>query len=303
MNAYDSQKTNNLVALHSLRGILNGIQADEELSEIELMYLSLWLQTHQAFGNSEWLKPLMDTVLQIKQLGQLSETDLTTLRKYENVIENEFNNGSTLNDGVNLLTSPLEHSVYLAELIGFLEAISVDSHLHALEITALEKWVKKHAKNLEHWSTQLLSEELERILEDGVITESERISLLDTCKTIIQKHREQQSHQYQWTTSFLEDTSKTVSFFNGLRICFAGDFISGSKTWVEGVAQRLGACIEHHINHKTDMLVIGYHQHEDWRLTQLELFIEKAVRLREQGYTIKIFNEQTWIEHITLLQE
>ena len=333
----NTNKDDNLhktLAIYGLRGILKGIQADEELSEMELTYLNLWLHSQESLSHDSDVDFLIKEVKGIKSRGHFSHNELERLLAAGKNI--------TQDKALPLATNALE----IQELMGFLGGIVADNHINPLEISQLQQWLKQNEHLSSHWATELLNQHLTEILADGIITIDEQQSLLETCQQLAKRHyypkhifpkdlspkhlspkhsdpnhsskhdfSENDSHptvlceQHStlWSTNFLEDhylegleDHSKLQIVSPQTLCFAGDFLSGTKSYVEAFAKRLGATVVHQVNHKVDLLIIGYHHHEDWRLTQLEQWIEKAVRLREKGHAIKIWNEQTWIENLTL---
>ncbi|MEH0695858.1 hypothetical protein [Vibrio owensii] len=120
--------------LLSLKGMLEGIPADSELKEVEVVFLDNWIK------------------------------DQTHIKKDGDILDLQDTIQDVLEDGV---------------MTGEVRDELTDS-----EIQTLQKLVDKEPSAHSHWAVKRIKEKVDAVLDDGVIEEHERESLLDDVKAV-----------------------------------------------------------------------------------------------------------------------
>ena len=83
------------------------------------------------------------------------------------------------------------------ELVGIIKGIGFDGVINEKEVNRLQKWTDKN-RNLAYDSDQIkLIKLVQSVLEDSIITEKERVSILDYCNKLLQYDGEDNAKIYE----------------------------------------------------------------------------------------------------------
>jgi hypothetical protein len=72
----------------------------------------------------------------------------------------------------------------IEQLLGIVEAMVADGHLHDLEIEFLKVWLAEHTEVARVWPGHAVSGAIETVLADGHVSEDERAYLMTTLKQL-----------------------------------------------------------------------------------------------------------------------
>ena len=163
-------------AISNLVGIINGINADGVINADEMLELSTWLDTAQAFHNHVLFKIVIELIEGILSDGVVDENERKKLERlsllFEGGEKNTFNIDQVL------------------VLQGILEGIIADQKLNLEEVKVLEEWLENSSIAEDHFACRELQEKIHKILEDGVITKEEEIELSELIDFIINPVKE-----------------------------------------------------------------------------------------------------------------
>lgn len=271
-------------AAYGLKGILQGVVADEKLNEQELLFLDVWLRSEEYLKRDGDAIDLLDLIGGIIEDGVITSDELMELNQ---LIDDVINYKE-----MNLLG----HECKVNELIGLLSGLIADNKINEAEIKALTHWLSDHSYISGIWPADIIIERLEAILEDGVITEEEKLDLIETIKQITGIRFQDSGIAHGMATEFFEDDVQAV-VHEGACFCFTGTFVSGTRKAVESCAKNKGASIKDDVSKSVHYLVIGTLASRDWRFTNHGRKIEKALKLKQAGHPITIITERTWIKY------
>ncbi len=272
-------------ALFGLKGILEGVVADQRLSEQELLFLDVWLRSQGEIAKDGDVVDLLDLTGDILRDGYITSEELDDLNQLiADIVEYRQLDHATVENRIN-------------ELLGLLTGIAADGVLNESEITMLCDWRDASAEMSAVWPAGVLITRLNEILKDGVITAEESADLLETIRQITGQRFEETGVAHGLSTEFLEDAIDALTH-QGQCFCFTGKFAVGPRTAVESTAQRLGATVRGDVTNDVTVLVIGSLASRDWRFSSHGRKIEKAVRLKEKGLPLVIVTERTWLQFV-----
>lgn len=268
-------------AICGLRGILLGIAADQELSERELLFLDVWLRSQAALRHDPDALELLSRIDGLLRERRISSSELSALNE-------------VIDDVIDFRRSPIEgEESQLTELLGLLCGIAADGILSDAEIEELRFWIRENANIIDVWPVYVIVQRINSMLADGLVTEEEREDLLLTIRRIINSRLEPEPGLL---TGFLEDPLEDLPRASA-KFCFAGEFVSGSRSALAAQARARGARVADTVDDKVDCLVIGSLAGRDWKHSGHGHDIERALRLKDEGCEIIIVSERTWLRH------
>ncbi len=271
-------------AVYGLKGILIGVTADKKLNEQELLFLDIWLRSHDELKDDGDVIDLLDLIGDILEDGVITNEELRELNDSINdIIQYKDLKGAAAESQIN-------------ELVGLLSGILADSVIKDSEIEGLMQWLNRHEDIKDVWPANVVIQRLHEILEDNIVTEEERNNLIETFKQITGVRFDESGIAHGMATEFFEDEVDNV-LHKDKNFCFTGAFVTGTRKIVEKSATNKGAVTKKDVAGNTDYLVIGTLASRDWRFSSHGRKIEKAIRLKEEGLPIKIITERTWLKY------
>lgn len=181
----------------------------------------------------------------------------------------------------------------IEHLLGLCSGMTADQHLNDHEIIFLRHWLADNEIIRARWPANVLSERIETVLADGVITDAERSDLLETLNQLLGDP--QQLGTTSGISTSLPVTPDAQVNPLGTYVCLTGKFITGTRKKCEDIVLSTGGTPEGDVTLKTNYLVIGDLASRDWKFSSFGRKIEKAMELREKGQQIAILTEEMWI--------
>jgi NAD-dependent DNA ligase len=183
----------------------------------------------------------------------------------------------------------------VSELLGLCRGIIADGVVSPEEVQFLTNWLATHPMACCSFPGSAIVARLQRIYEDGVVTEEERTDLLH----LLQDATGQKDIQTVTapTSLPLDDPPPTV-IFGGSTFCFTGKFASGTRSWCQSETTSKGGICLPGINRQLRYLVIGSVGNERWAHSSFGNKIEKAISLKEGGANLSIIEEEHWLKAI-----
>ena len=267
-------------AAFALRGLLQGVVADERLDSQELLFLDTWLRSQQQLEDGD-VVDLLDLISDVLEDGVVTAEELAELYEWINDII-EYGEASS---------AELEASVN--ELLGLISGIVADGKVTEAEFHSLNEWLKDNDHVINHWPANEIAERIRHILADDVVDDDELADLLTTLKQMC-------GHDFEESGTadggVAEVFSAEIEAFDheGRTICFTGKFVCGTRATIENTATDRGAKIAKNVTKKIDVLVIGTLASRDWRFTSHGRKIEKALQLQRDGSPLVILSERQW---------
>ena len=270
--------------LGELDGFLRGILADNRIDTLELTELDEWVR-----ANHDWMsRPPWDELISlIDDIDDASDGEHSELLHDLMWLTNRL--GRKYFEG---------QAIEIRQLEGIFRGVLADGALTDDEVHAIEAWIREHNHLEGHFLFDGISTLVADVLEDGIITETERTSLvkfmLDFTSNIGGEARAQ----------FQSDTSNGVTHavysrpdirFDAQVFCLSGDFeCFESKKEVENRISALGGAASKGITKKVAYLVVGGAGSADWKFGKYGRKVEKALDYRAKGVHIDVI-EEAWL--------
>lgn len=166
----------------------------------------------------------------------------------------------------------------LHELTAIVKNIMSDNVLTDTEIRLLSDWTKYNEHLKGNYPFDVISKALNDVLEDGVITEDERVYLIDILSNYDNPVEQQSS-----------DKSNIV--IAGSKIVLTGEFTLGSREEVSTKLENLGAEVQKNVTKKTNYVIVGGYGSSDWAHGNYGTKVKKALEFQSKGADIKIVKE------------
>lgn len=181
-------------------------------------------------------------------------------------------------------------------LLGICTGIAADNHINDSEIHFLNTWLTEYNAVANAWPGSIISERVRNVLEDGVITDEDRINLLQTLKHVTGNHFLDTGSSQSEITGMPYDTMSVA--FNQTVFCFTGEFLAGTRAYCRKITEQLGAMTTDNMTLKVNYLVIGTIGSHAWVHESFGNKIAYAMRLKEKEHPIAIITEKHWTDSI-----
>ena len=270
--------------LGELAGFLQGVLADNRVDSMELTELDEWVR-----ANHDWMSmsPWDELISLIDEIDSAPEDEhfelLQDLMWLANRLGHKYFEGQALE---------------IRQLEGIFHGVLSDGILNDEEVHAIEKWLHEHNHLQGHFLFDGISSLVTDVLEDGIITEDERKSLvkfmLDFTSNIGSSAKEQLLSEDSSESNHSVYSTPTIRFAERV-FCLSGDFdCFESKGEVEDRILSLGGAASKTITKKVSYLVVGGAGSADWKFGKYGRKVEKALEYRAKGIDIEVI-EETWL--------
>lgn len=183
-------------------------------------------------------------------------------------------------------------------LLGICTGLIADGALNDREIRFLALWIKDNEEAVQFWPGDIISQRINSILADGVITDDERKDLIEMLVAITgTDFIETGSAAPTEPTTLPIDDSETVIFVNK-EFCFTGKFIYGTRQACQRSLVTLGGIAAEKVTARLDYLVVGSLINSTWAYEAHGRKIEQAAAARQQSGRPRIISESHWVNAI-----
>lgn len=217
-------------AAYVLRGILQGVIADQKLNDAEVLFLDTWMRSQQYLEDTGDVIDLLDFIGDILEDGYISETELLEIKSViEDIIEYGKQQSDIKEDNIN-------------ELSGILLGMAADGRLTDGEFKNLDTWLceNEHLSNL--YPANVLIDKINQIKEDGIVDKEEKEDLLELINNITGQRFIETGDAEGAVAEVFSENIKSIDHSNK-KICFTGKFVCGSRKVCENTAKDKGAII------------------------------------------------------------
>lgn len=251
--------------LNTLSGIIEGITADDIVSEKEIERLKSWIEDNTI--NRQY-------TLFAKIISELS-------RILEDNIVDEYEQIKLKNLVTEYSCSKMycETTLGLQILQGILDGIACDNTIIEAEILKLEKWLREHDYLSGVYPYDKILKLVQDVVEDGMIDQDEKNMLLKAFKEII-------------NPMDVKSAKAEEAGLDGKLFCLSGEFTSASKSQVSQKLQEKGGIEKSGVSAKVDYLFVGGEGSDAWKFGKIGGKIAKALELQEKGAKIHIIAEE-----------
>lgn len=164
----------------------------------------------------------------------------------------------------------------LNELNDIITDVTQDGILEDEEVLYIKKWLSLHEELKGNYPFDKIFSSIEKVLEDNIITDEERFSLLSLMNNMLNP---------------VEMCCSKVGNIDGAYICLSGNFDSMSKNDFAKMLEERGAVIKNNVSSSLDYLVVGDRGSELWSQGNYGTKVKKAMELNEKGSSIIIVKE------------
>lgn len=276
-----TQNRNKLFA--NLISIIDGILADGQVRDEEVLYLDTWLlEASQTIRNGV-IKSLSSRVSRILSDGVVTEEERKELKSQLHDIQRE------ILDIPDVDFFSTESDLHL--LSGLCKGLIADRVLSEDEIRYLDWWITQNGVLKNNYPGKELYGLVKEILSDGKITTQESGTLHKALVDFTGCDLE--SGVVDGLSTKLPVDNDAVIAVAGSTFCLTGVFLAGKRAHVEDLVQRQGGLISSGVTKKINYLVIGTLSSRDWKFSSHGRKIEKAISYRDNdGVELEIISEE-----------
>jgi NAD-dependent DNA ligase len=132
------------------------------------------------------------------------------------------------------------------------------------------------------------------VLEDGVITETERAHLVDTLTKLVGGGLDQSASATMGVTELLEFDQVATIEFSGAAFCLTGDFVYAPREVCERAILSRGGLVKAGVSKALRYLVVGGLGSAAWKHGSFGTKIDKAMQLKREGAALLVVDEPHW---------
>lgn len=167
-------------------------------------------------------------------------------------------------------------------LKGLLTGITCDNVLTKDEVMALRSWVDNNRQLSGTYPFDVVIEEIEKALMDGVLEKHELEYMLDVFKSLLDP-----------VESFSENCSCSDISLSGKIVCLTGEFEKfDSRADVEKYLEEKGAIIKNSVIKSLDYLIVGGCGSGNWSCGNYGNKVKKVLEMQKKGSDVKIIKEE-----------
>lgn len=187
-----------------------------------------------------------------------------------------------------------------AVLLGIAQGLLSDGQLQDSEIRFLRDWLANNEALSSCWPGDVLREQVEEVLRDGCITETERDHLVSTLQELVGGRLDDLAES-PMVTQLAMDEGEDIRF-DGRVFCLTGDFVFGPRETCQDAITRRGGQIKPNVSKKVDFVVVGGLGSKEWKHGGFGTKVERAVELQREGAKVRIVHEDAWAEALRNFQ-
>jgi NAD-dependent DNA ligase len=179
-----------------------------------------------------------------------------------------------------------------SELLGIAEGLLADGKLCDAEIQFLSRWLDNHGPMSCEWPGDVIHSRVKEVLADGVVTETERASLVNTLTLLVGGRLEQIDEQTKVNALAFDEAISVV--IGASRFCLSGEFVMAPRQQCERLTEMRGGILQASVTKKLNYLVVGGLGSDEWKHGSFGTKITKAVEYQRAGCPIAIIHETAW---------
>ena len=169
----------------------------------------------------------------------------------------------------------------LQDLQYLMMGIIADNEVSEDEVMTLNRWLNQNSELEGQYPFDRVFNVIKKILEDGVVDDEEKASLLSVLK------------DYTDPVGAAQEKSESSDcVFCDNSFVLTGDFSYGPRKEVESLIIEAGGLVKSSVSGKTSYVVVGALGSPDWSNGNYGSKIKKAMELKESGKPIRIITEE-----------
>ena len=253
-------------AMNALSGLIQGINADQEINREEALALEKWLETNKDICNDYRLIDVYNTIAQSMRDGVIESCELDRILSKVNTY---FYRQSYTNSVDKI-----------QEFMGIIEGISADQDINIEEVYLLENWMNDNKDLKGNYPFDKFFDLTHKVLEDNCISKDESVEILKLCDVFLNPHKDEGVH----------------ICLEGKRFCITGEFSSLSREEIQQLIENHNGIFAKSVTKKLDYLVLGGIQNPAWKFGQYGTKYNKAREYQEKGVPISIITEEEFLK-------
>ena len=180
------------------------------------------------------------------------------------------------------------------QLIGFAQGILADGIVNQAEAEMLQAWLRANQRTDSPYVGRLF-DQVERVLEDGVLDEVEGQELHDALMAWTGAGG--LDGEESTTASLPLDPGPRTVHVAGNVFVFTGTGVFGTRKMMHEATTQAGGTIERNITMQTHFVVLGTYVTPAWVHQSFGRKIEKAMEYRDRkGTGLRIVHEEDWMQ-------
>lgn len=179
--------------------------------------------------------------------------------------------------------SSAEVTVATQVLSGLLKGIASDGVINESECVSLNNWLYQNDYLRGHYPFDKITALLDEVLADNIITPAESQSLIAQIDGLLNP---------------VVEIGAQLCSVDGLTVCLSGNFAYGAKSKVEEYIVARGGMIVSAVSKKVDMLVVGDSECGAYAYGNYGKKTEKAKELQAKGSKILILTEREFFQKV-----
>jgi hypothetical protein len=276
--------------IFTLEGIIKGIAIDGVINEKEKKELSGWISKNIKLLNYAVFKELASILDGLFLNQKLTEDERKNILWL-------CNNFKPENKYYNVITSDI------IILKGILYGIMADNKITDNEIINLEKWINNNSQLKGLYPYDELSNLLESIFKDKIITEEEKSFLKVFISQFIDLEKSEnidadEINELKKTIMIKEICEKNpVIDIKNNSFCYTGKSSKNIKEIIN-IVELNGGFYNDNVSDKTKYLIVGIKENPCWAYSFYGKKIEDAIILKNKGYRINIICENDFWKNV-----
>ena len=182
----------------------------------------------------------------------------------------------------------------VSEILGLAQGVLADGVVNDAEARFLRSWVSSHGDTADRWPVNILKARLDRIFEDGVVSDAERRDLVELLESMVGGNGGIIGAEHHPSSDLPVDRPPPKLVWAGSVFVLTGKFAFGCRDDCEGRIRALGGTCYSWLSKRTNYVVIGTFGSRDWLHTSFGRKIQKAVQYRDAGQPLAIVAEEHW---------
>ena len=269
-------------AIKSLRGIIDGISIDSKINQIELKYLSDWINENAKADYNYVIKELLNRVESAIEDRILEKHEIDDIAWLSDRVLNEkeyFDSG----------TSDIQ------VLHGILAGIAGDNQVNEDEVRGLQRWIDDNYHLKKSFPFDEIESITHEVMKDGKIDNDELRNLIvifSQFQKILGKAAIDPSELH---INGVCSMNPEITFANKL-FCFTGFSIKGKRKDIAELIISKGGLYKDNVVSDTDYLVIGVDGNPCWAYSCYGRKVEMAINMRKRGRNILLINEHDFLD-------
>lgn len=275
-------------SLNTLKGLLDGIEIDQEITKDEIQELRNWCNEYLTYENQHPYNELLPVITSAIEDNVLDDDEMKDIRWFLDKATGE-------NFYYDHITSELQ------VLQGIMHGIIADGVVTDDEIKNISDWIDDHTGLEGTYPYDELNTLLLEILKDGEVSNNERTILKaffnEFCNLSTEGQIKAGREQQPLTISGLCSVTPEISFPESL-FCFTGMSVRAKRSELIEIIESLGGTFSKNPTKKLNYLIYGAGGNQCWAFSCHGRKVEQVVKYRREGLPMIIVHENDFWDAI-----